>query len=302
MLSVFKNQKTEVKERATGTACYLCGNDNYKQKDGCVRDNARLKVLECCNCGLVFLSSFDHVGRDFYENSGMHGESPHNFHELLNEAVLDDERRFEFIKPLLINCSVLDFGCGTGGFLHRVKSLARVAHGIELEKRFAKYYQQMDMQVFANISSVPDGNCYDIITLFHVLEHLPDPKATLIQLSRFLKENGKIIIEVPNSDDALLTLYQCKDFQSFTYWSCHLYLFNSSTLSNLAEQAGLKINYIKQVQRYSLANHLYWLCQGKPGGHQHWQFFNTPELHGAYEAQLAALGKCDTLMMSLSFC
>ena len=120
------------------------------------------------------------------------------------------------------------------------------------------------------------------------------------ELSEMLAGGGQIIVEVPNADDALLTLYQCEPFSHFTYWGCHLFLFTAKTLEMLFTQVNLKVNYIKQVQRYSLANHLYWLANGKPGGHQKWHFLNLPELHAAYEKQLAAIGKCDTILASVS--
>lgn len=292
---------TIVKQKAIRTTeCYLCKNKKFEQRDGTVRDNPNLNVLECTSCGLVFLSSFDHIRDGFYENSGMHGENLRDIQSLINESSFDDERRFEFLKSLLPNRSVLDVGCGTGSFLSKVRILANKVHGVEPEKRLAEHFQQMDLTVYNNISKVPDQNKYDIITMFHVLEHFADPRVILIELSKLLEEKGQIIIEVPNSDDALLTLYQSEAFSCFTYWSCHLFLFNTRTLKILADQAGLNINYIKQVQRYSLANHMFWLSKGKPNGHRQWYFLDSPDLHDAYQRQLAALGKCDTIMMSLS--
>lgn len=54
----------------TNDKCYLCGNQSFSQRRGSVRDNTGLKILECTSCGLVFLSSFDHVRNGFYEDSG----------------------------------------------------------------------------------------------------------------------------------------------------------------------------------------------------------------------------------------
>jgi hypothetical protein len=51
-----------------------------------------------------------------------------------------------------------------------------------------------------------------------------------------------------------------------------------------------------------LSNHLHWLVNGRPGGHQKWHFLDSPELHAAYEKQLAAIGKCDTIVGSVSKC
>ena len=144
------------------------------------------------------------------------------------------------------------------------------------------------------------GGDYDTITMFHVLEHIPDPKLILGELSEMLADNGQIIVEVPNADDALLALYKSEPFSCFTYWSCHLFLYTAKTLQMLFDQMDLKVNYIKQIQRYPPSNHLYWLANGKPSGHQKWHFLDSPELHDTYEKQLAAIGKCDTIIASLS--
>ena len=127
-----------------------------------------------------------------------------------------------------------------------------------------------------------------------------DPKAILGELSEILADGGQIIVEVPNADDALLTLYKNEPFSKFTYWSCHLFLYTVKTLQMLFDQMNLKVNYIKQIQRYPLANHLHWLTNSKPGGHQKWHFLDSPELHAAYENQLVAIGKCDTILASIS--
>jgi len=60
--------------------------------------------------------------------------------------------------------------------------------------------------------------------------------------------------------------------RSNTYWKCHIYLYTMDTLRLLATKAGLQVKFMRQVQRYPLENHLYWLSQGKPGGHFKWSF------------------------------
>ena len=269
-----------------------------------MRDRPELEVFECASCGLVFLSSFAHIKDGFYENSEMHGKDALDIQTWIKETEWDDERRFQYLKSALPNKRLLDFGCGTGGFLLKAQNLATIAHGIELETRLNSHYENCDLKVFQSLSDIPSDirkiSGYDILTMFHVLEHAPDPKAILSELAEILANDGQIIVEVPNADDALLTLYQCVPFSNFTYWGCHLFLFTAKTLKMLFSQINLKVNYIKQIQRYPLANHLYWLANGKPGGHQKWHFLNSPELHAAYEKQLAAIGKCDTILASVS--
>jgi 2-polyprenyl-3-methyl-5-hydroxy-6-metoxy-1,4-benzoquinol methylase len=201
-----------------------------------------------------------------------------------------------------MNKTLLDFGCGAGGFLDRAKQLATEVSGIELEKALLTSFNERELNVFSSLQlAQEDGQKWDVITAFHVVEHLSDPRKTLSDLSILLKKEGQIIIEVPSANDALLTLYNNQPFQNFTYWSQHLYLFNSQTLSDLIKQAGLKLNWFKHIQRYPLSNHLYWLANGKPGGHQNWSFLNDNLLNQAYERQLASIGKTDTLIAGVSF-
>lgn len=284
----------------TKKECYLCKGQTYRERSSKVRDNSQLKVLECTSCSLVFLSSFDHIKDDFYENSNMHSEQTINIEDWIKKTEADDERRFQELKNVLPKSSLLDFGCGSGNFLVKASRLANQVCGIEPEMRLAERFRELNLKVYPSLSELPDKDKFDLITLFHALEHLPDPKTTLIELSKLLRDKGELIIEVPNADDALLTIYNSKAFSDFTYWSCHLFLFTIKTLKELASQANLKVNYIKQIQRYSLANHLFWLAKGKPDGHNQWKFLDSKELNQAYEAHLRTLGKCDTLVMSLS--
>ena len=218
----------------------------------------------------------------------------------LRETARDDHRRFESFREQVTNKSVLDFGCGAGGFLLHAREVAEAVAGVELEKRLTPHFQSKALEVCADIDNVSPGRRFDIITAFHVVEHLADPRKMLEKFKMCLTPSGKIIVEIPNADDALLTLYESEPFSHFTYWSCHLYLFNASTIEQLARQAGLRVDYVKHVQRYPLSNHLHWLAKGRPGGHDHWGFLDTPELSVAYENTLARIGKTDTLVACLS--
>jgi len=278
-------------------ACTLCGCKEYKKRDGSVRDNKSLEIYECLECGLVYLSSFEHINEEFYENSNMHEKI--DLKKWENETRKDDERRFEFTKNMIINKSILDFGSGTGAYLQRTKNIASNICGVELEKAVSLNYEKYDIPLFKSLDEV--SKKFDFITSFHVIEHLPNPDEILNKLSEKLNENGKIIIEVPNANDALLTLYKNEAFSNFTYWSCHLYLYTQYTLALLAKKSGLKVDFIKHIQRYPLSNHLYWLSNSKPGGHIKWgEFLDSEELTKAYESQLASLGTTDTLIAQFS--
>ncbi len=278
--------------------CYLCGSSDYKVRDGKVRDNDTLDVLECNNCGLVFLSNLGHIDESYYEDSSM--SEGLDVKEWLNETCVDDERRFEFVKEMIINKDIIDFGSGAGGFLLKAKEVAKSVTAIELDNKIAEHYKQNNILRVTEINSL-ENERYDVITAFHVLEHLSEPIEILKLLVFKLKKGGKLIVEVPNSEDALLTIYKNEAFSNFTYWSPHLFFYNSKTLQLLFKKVdGVEMEFVKHIQRYPLSNHLHWLSNNKPGGHQKWgSFIDSPELKKAYEAQLSSIGATDTVVAQL---
>lgn len=278
--------------------CYLCSGREYKIRPGKVRDKPELFPLECLGCGLVSLSSFDHIGDGFYENSQMHGELCSN--ELAFQGINDDDkRRFNALKNIIENKTVLDFGCGSGGFLVQASTVASCVWGVEPEIRMQKFLQSKGVKVFSSVDELAKDDKFDYITLFHVLEHIPDPISLLKKLRLHLNREGVLVVEVPSADDALLTLYENKEFSEFTYWSCHLFLYTPSTLKTLTMKAGYVVDEVQQFQRYPLANHLYWLAKGNPRGQEYWTIFNEDRLVQEYNDILAKNGKCDTLIAFL---
>jgi 2-polyprenyl-3-methyl-5-hydroxy-6-metoxy-1,4-benzoquinol methylase len=276
--------------------CYLCGAADFATRPGRVRDNPKLGVLECRQCGLVTLSSLAHIQQGHYEDSGMHGAELPSIESWLRDCHADDQRRFEMLQHQLVNKRVLDFGSGAGGFVRLAQALVADIAAVEPERRVKEYWGDR-MKIHPDLDSASGG--YDLITAFHVVEHLPDPRGMLKTLASKLTPKGRLVIEVPSASDALLTLYDSSPFQHFTYWSQHLFLFSAETLRRVATEAGLRVIGVEQFQRYPLSNHLHWLSRGQPGGHKQWEFLNSRVLDEAYAAALASVGKCDTLIAYL---
>ena len=139
--------------------CYLCGNTEFNKRTGSVRDRSELEIFECTSCGLVFLSSFKHIKDGFYESSKMHGEKMIDVQVWLKDTAWDDERRFQYLKSVLPNRKLIDFGCGAGGFLLSARELATVAHGVESESRLKSHFQNHGLTVFQNLSDIPNDIC-----------------------------------------------------------------------------------------------------------------------------------------------
>ncbi len=282
----FENQK-----------CYLCHQKNIEEYFPYTRDNKNIKVLKCKNCNLVFLSTFKHIQNEFYENSGMH-KGTIELQNWIKNTSEDDLRRFNQFKDNIKDKKILDFGCGNGGFLLKAKKIAQSVSGLELDQGLNNYFKEQNLKVYSSLEQIKDK--FDVITMFHVLEHIAKPIELLTSLKKLLNKNGKIIVEVPNANDALISIYENRAFQDFTYWSCHLFLFNEDHLRDIIIKADFKINYINQYQRYPITNHLYWLAKGLPGGHEKWNHLLSEDLNKEYIKMLKGQKACDSILASFT--
>ncbi len=278
--------------------CKLCKKSDITVIHKGTRDRKDIDVLKCNQCGLVFLSRVV-VDDTFYINSKMRKEI--DFGKWRENTFVDDNRRFLKFRNYIENKKILDFGCGNGGFLKLVQkqNQTKRAIGIDLDAESICQLRNEGIECYDNISGLPDV-MFDVVFMFHVIEHLPDPEAVLNTLFERIVDDGVMIIETPNADDALLTIYHCGRFADFTYWSPHIYLYNENSLYKMLSGAGFEIVESLQEQRYPLANHLGWLAKGLRGGETgEFQDFNVSELNDVYAEILKRKKACDTLIFTI---
>jgi 2-polyprenyl-3-methyl-5-hydroxy-6-metoxy-1,4-benzoquinol methylase len=204
----------------------------------------------------------------------------------------DDKRRVIQHVNLLKNKKILDFGCGWGGFLKKTIK-AKSLTGIELRKECISYIKEniKKIQISDNLNNLKDK--YDIITMFHVLEHIPHQIKILKALKKKLTKNGKIIIEVPSASDFLLKL---NEFKKFSFWSEHLILHTENSLKKILEISGFKKIKIIYYQRYNFSNHLGWFMERKPGGHNLYKTISDNRINKEYSDYLIRKKNTDTLI------
>ena len=204
----------------------------------------------------------------------------------------DDKRRFFQFKKILKNKKILDFGCGWGGFLKQITK-AKLLTGIELREECINYINKKikKIEVTNNINNL--NNKYDIITLFHVLEHIPYQIETLKKIKKKLSKNGKIIIEVPSAQDFLLSL---SEFKKFTFWSEHLILHTEKSLKTILKKSGYRKIQIKYYQRYNFSNHLGWFIKKIPGGHNFYKNITDKKISREYLNYLLRKKMTDTFI------
>lgn len=260
-----------------------------------VRDREDISVLRDPVSEVIVLSSSRHMSLGYYEAKAEQTGHAVYGHRIETPRLEDDIRRAAEFGTLLRNRRWLDFGCGLGGMLDEMKGQAAWAAGLEPGRERATIAAAKGHAIVGGLDEVPSGSL-DVITLFHVLEHLTEPRQTLVQIRQRLVPGGLVLVEVPHARDALLTLYDSDAFKRFTLWSEHLILHTRQSLKILLEQAGFTQVDIIGRQRYPVSNHLHWLARQKPGGHEAWAFLNTAGLHAEYESALARTDRTDTLI------
>ena len=130
----------------------------------------------------------------------------------------------------LKGATVLDFGCGTGDFLVGCKNAGFNVLGFEPNSAAASLSQKKRVKLILSIENLKD-NSVDVITLWHVLEHLPNLEKDIAQFKRVLKPNGTLIIAVPNYKS-----FDAKWYKQF--WAAydvprHLWHFDKKSINNL---------------------------------------------------------------------
>lgn len=261
-----------------------------------VRDRADLQVLRCPRSGVIMLDRSDHMGLVHYrEQDGFAYWRVANRAEALARTRRDDLRRVEQFGHLLRGKRCLDVGAGTGGFLDAARSLARTIAGVEPQPGVRQVLRDAGHIMYPSCESV-DQTGLDVATVFHVLEHMTEPVDALSQVRRRLRPGGIVIVEVPHARDLLLSHFDHAAFKAFTFWSEHLILHTRASLTLYLELAGFRDVSVTGHQRYPLANHLHWLLQNEPGGHERHPELSNEALDRAYANQLDTLDATDTLV------
>ncbi len=282
--------------------CLICNSGEFVCIHKGTRDVPHINVMKCQNCGMVQLDCRKYNTEENYTGGGMLKNtyaavmditSDMSWELWVQETERDDDRRYSALKELCSGKKILEFGCGNGGFLKRIKSVAASVTGIELMHEAREKIRNEGIKVFKDLSETDEK--FDVVCMFMVIEHLNSPCTILEKIYNALNPGGTLVCETANADDALIVKYNCAAFEDFTYWSEHVFLYTSETLARLLTENGFQTKQNTQIQRYSLANHLYWLSEGKPGGHMKWVEFNETNMNKVYESELVKLGNADTL-------
>lgn len=139
---------------------------------------------------------------------------------------------------------MLEVGCASGAFLHKMACQGWKVEGVELSQEAAHSACSLGYPVFTgSIEGAPDPNhLYDLAVGWMVLEHLHNPMLALKKLHRWVKPGGRLVISVPNA--AALEFRLFKDTWYALQLPTHLYHYTPQTLEMLLERAGWRVEKV----------------------------------------------------------
>lgn len=226
--------------------CLICGGTGFSVYKGGAYGAG---VSQCAGCGLVFTSDKAapeglalRYGEEYYSGWIQPGERRRR------ERLW--ERRAALLERLCGRGRLLDAGCGEGLFLHTARKRGYEVAGLEFSPYAARYAAQrygLEVQNRRFEDCDYAAGSFDIVTFWHVLEHLADPLYALRRAWELLRPGGYLVAAVPNVDDLLWQeLYRAVRGCYFKVYAPdskepHLFHFSPDTFRRLIEKAGFRI-------------------------------------------------------------
>lgn len=218
------------------TACALCASTDLRPFS--VRDcksGKPLVMAVCQACSLVQqgdipdAQTLERYYRDAYRQDYKGTWHPKPKHVLRAGRNARDRLRFlSACAPVRPGDRLLDIGAGGGELVYLAGKSGFSAQGLEPNQGYSEFArQQYGVQVSTGALAELPSASVEVVTMFHVLEHLPEPAQALARIHETLTRDGFLFIEVPN-------ILQKDASPHNIYFKAHLFYFNAATLGALA--------------------------------------------------------------------
>ena len=234
--------------------CPICDNESAVDFISATDHNVSndvFNITACNSCGLKFTNpkiSEETIGK-YYKSDNYISHS--NTKKGLINKLYHLVRKYQFkqkeklISKLSNEKKLLDIGCGTGEFLKYCKQKNWLVSGLEpdeLARSFASKNYNLDL--YNNLNEIKNKK-FDVVTMWHSLEHVYHLKNDFLKISNLLNNKGYLIIAVPNCAS-----YDAKYYKN--NWAAydlpiHLYHFNKKNIVDLADMFGLNVIKIKPL-------------------------------------------------------
>lgn len=228
--------------------CNLCGKNDTTQ----LYQMGKVGIVQCNHCALVYtnprltederLKLYDAKYFTGERDGGLEG-GLYDYQSAIPVAytILETQVK-EVLKYKSPPGKLLEIGCATGFFLDIARKRGWETYGVEISDFAGRYAREkLGLKVFiGQLAEAPfNPGSFDVICLYHVLEHVPNPKEYCQRLYQLLKPNGLLVIALP--DISSPRARRLKDKWEALQPYVHLFHFSRDSLSNLLSQTGYKI-------------------------------------------------------------
>lgn len=233
--------------------CNACGADDFQK----ISTVGEWQIGRCAHCSLVYVNpipffsasaEFSEISVGFEHTSCLRQEDSPTFLDYERRQLLDQFKlavRFGRVLPNPLR--MLDVGCGLGAAVRAAVDLGWDAVGVDIDPQLINLGRRrfgVDLRLATLRDAGLEGSRFQFIRLRDVIEHLPDPYATLVQVRRLLAADGVVLVVTPNENGLPPRLRRLFGGPRNTIASVppphHLHGFCADTLQRMARRAGLK--------------------------------------------------------------
>ena len=203
-------------------------------------------IIKCKKCGLVYIDyKFTREELESFYTLENYPYLEGDMRAMEQRSFLQAKSELNVIRKYVKKGKLLDVGCAVGFFLKIAKEHGFEPFGVEISSDLSKLARERyGLNVITGTLENTNfkSDFFDVVTLFSVLEHVPDPLGTLKTINRCIKKEGVLLIKVPNYNRVFFRLNWKKD----TIWGkVHLFYFTPKTITELLKRAGFEILEIR---------------------------------------------------------
>lgn len=231
--------------------CHVCGcccHEDFLR-------HAKFTICRCTACGLRFLYpqlTADEL-RTFYDRD--YFSNPHSASGY--ESYLEDaenhratfSKRLRLMPPPTMRNKLLDVGAAAGYFVEQARLYGWDAEGVEPSEWAATHARESLGQPVTHstleAAQIP-GSSFDAITLWEVIEHVPDPRALLYEAARVVRPGGVIVLSTPDAGSTVARLLG-KRWPGWSKIPEHLFFFDRINLVRLVQECGFTVTSWRYV-------------------------------------------------------
>jgi 2-polyprenyl-3-methyl-5-hydroxy-6-metoxy-1,4-benzoquinol methylase len=220
--------------------CSCCGDVRFFRSIGA---NYPWRYLRCGGCGGVQLTPVPNEAQlqEFYNFQYAVEANGH-----LRQMMVIGSHMLDLLEPKTSGRELLEIGCSYGAFLRLAEQRGWSCVGVEASQTAAMEAGRSGLEVYAgtieNSFSYLGSRQFDVIAMWHVIEHLPHPRHVLSAISRLLRSGGYLTLRTPNAESVGARLFGRR--WEWFYAPEHIFLYSARGIQQLLEQFDLKIEFI----------------------------------------------------------